>query len=113
MNIIDFKKKRENLNEEILNAIAALMLESGRREVHLDVGGKPTQVLRYLNLINQYEMVRVKRVKYDGKKLYYKAACPENGNKEEDKWWSLEESAAYTYSVELYERIYDILLKKQ
>lgn len=113
MKIIDFRKKRENLNEEILNAIAALMLESGRREVHLNGGGKPPLVLRYLNLINQYEMVGVKRVKYDGKKLYYKATCPGNDSKEEEKWWSLEESVAYTYSVDLYERIYEILLNKQ
>lgn len=107
---IDFKEKRKTLHEEIIKAIISLMLSSGRETIVFD---EPLEqlpvVLRYLDLARQYEEVKVKAVRYDGKELVYKSCLPENSNITEEEWWSLRENTAEAFTIELYDKLFEKL----
>lgn len=112
---IDFKEKRKELHDDIINAIISLMLKGERQTIVFgDAVENLPKVIRFLDVIGEYEVVRVKAIKYDGCNLFYKSYVSEDKSNElEENWWSLRYETAQAYIIQLYEKVFNFIASEK
>lgn len=105
---IDFIAKRKRLHNEILMEIVKMMKDNNYRLMKFPKKGKfRPRILRWLDLVDVYELVEVKLLSLHGDGLRYKATRSSFDVRCEKDWWPLNRRVAHCHITELYDAVFE------